>query len=419
MALKSVVFYPLSFSADWFQKREIKEDTVDSAFSSSTNPQFPERKLYKPVETLLETGFCLDNIKTGDSTIPSAGRGAFANRDMTAGAILAPVPVLPITKREAMDITRLRHISEGVSIPFTTRQLLLNYCYGHPKSSVLLFPYSPMVNLINHSSKRTNVKLQWSSHNKLHKDLSLEQLRQINSNTSAALTPGGLLLELVATRDIAEGEELLLDYSNLWEEAWKRHVEEWEPYQGDYAPAYVFDEAVSVLGTQEEMQSKRLYPQNLITSCFYRYDTEDPALVKQFQRSKTSQNITTNQWRFSPGIFELRYLRPCTVMQRLEVETPKPQGDNNQQEQQKQPTENADAAAEPVYYYTVVIRNRYGLLPRERIPTGHMHVVTRVPRHAIRFTDRIYTTDQHLTGAFRHEIGLGDDIFPSQWMDLA
>ena len=82
----------------------------------------------------------------------------------------------------------------------------------------------------------------------------------------------------------------------------------------------------------------------------------------------------------------------------------------------REEVEGTPEGEEPIFLYTVVVRNRYGLRPEERIPAGHMHVVAKVPRRAIRFTDKIYTTDQHLPGAFRHEIGL--EIFPEEWMDL-
>ena len=46
----------------------------------------------------------------------------------------------------------------------------------------------------------------------------------------------------------------------------------------------------------------------------------------------------------------------------------------------------------------------------EMIPKSELHIVTHVPRSAIRFVDVQGTTDQHLEGAFRKEIGL--DVFP-------
>lgn len=41
--------------------------------------------------------------------------------------------------------------------------------------------------------------------------------------------------------------------------------------------------------------------------------------------------------------------------------------------------------------------------------------VVNTPREAIRFVDKPYKSDQHLDSAFRHEIGIPDDIFPLHW----
>ena len=56
--------------------------------------------------------------------------------------------------------------------------------------------------------------------------------------------------------------------------------------------------------------------------------------------------------------------------------------------------------------------------PNKRIPSHEKQIVTHVPREAIRFSDKLYTTDQHLEYAFRHPIGMPDDIFPLQWKNL-
>lgn len=92
------------------------------------------------------------------------------------------------------------------------------------------------------------------------------------------------------------------------------------------------------------------------------------------------------------GLFELHNLRPCNILQR-------------QHSKSKKGTT-----------FTVQIRNRNGLNEVERLPKGAVHIVTHVPRHAIRFSDRIYSTDQHLENAFRHAIHFAD--FPEQWLDL-
>ena len=36
-------------------------------------------------------------------------------------------------------------------------------------------------------------------------------------------------MELVATRIIEKNKEVVLDYSNKWEQSWSRHVQNWEP----------------------------------------------------------------------------------------------------------------------------------------------------------------------------------------------
>jgi hypothetical protein len=59
--------------------------------------------------------------------------------------------------------------------------------------------------------------------------------------------------------------------------------------------------------------------------------------------------------------------------------------------------------------------NRPGLDKHERIPNNEIHIVTHVPRAAIRFSDKPGTTDQHLPGAFRHEIGLPESLVPEAW----
>jgi hypothetical protein len=42
----------------------------------------------------------------------------------------------------------------------------------------------------------------------------------------------------------------------------------------------------------------------------------------------------------------------------------------------------------------------------------------RVPRSAIVFYDKPGMTDMHLPSAFRHLIGIPEEIFPKQWKNL-
>ena len=64
--------------------------------------------------------------------------------------------------------------------------------------------------------------------------------------------------------------------------------------------------------------------------------------------------------------------------------------------------------------YTVAMRDRFGLEEVDRIPRGEMHVVSNLPRSAIRFSSKIFTTHMQMPNAFRHHIELSNDNFPPQ-----
>ncbi|CAJ1958726.1 unnamed protein product [Cylindrotheca closterium] len=317
---------------------------------------------------LIQTGYCLDNIKPKKSRIKDAGRGAFATRDFEEGTIVAPVPVLPIS-RAALEF----EASDGSP----TYQLLLNYCFGSKDDpSTLFYPFGPWINLINHYPK-TNVKLQWR--NQKVPSASKDSVDMMMMMT----------MELVATKDIKAGEELFLDYGSSWEEAWHQHRQNWEPVTDHYSPGYVVDDTIRLLRTESE-QKDHPYPPNIDTSCFYRYSDrtgEEKASIKK----DSSDKVQTFQWKATKGLYDPKFLRPCKVLQRKET-------------------------AKGRSGYAVRMFNRPGLDEAERIPKGEMHLVTHIPRNAIRITDKPGTTDQHLPGAFRHEINLPDDVFTTEFM---
>ena len=100
-------------------------------------------------EWLQRHGTCGDHIRAGLSTLPQAGHGAFASRYLPEGTVVAQLPLIHVTNRSRLN---MYHFSkedptrpspeEGQRPP----QLLLNYCYGHNESTLLLCPYGPIVN---------------------------------------------------------------------------------------------------------------------------------------------------------------------------------------------------------------------------------------------------------------------------------
>jgi len=371
----------INYGPNWFQERRDRQKLI------TVEPRRQARSL----QWLRHHGRCLDNIRPGRSLNKDAGRGAFAARALPAGSIVAPVPVLAITDRRALDIVREKE--DGTTVPL--KQLLLNYCLGHKDSSVLLYPYGPGVNLINHGGgKLANVRLRWSKFepNPIQRNVSLLDLYQWQLPHSVQAPK--FLMELVALRDIQPKEELLLDYGADWVAAWMQHLQSWNPDDDKdrepYVPSYVMEDAVKALRLEHELE-KVPYADNVFTSCFYRYSDNAAAALNLNQRTHSA--VTTFEWKQTRGIFEMTHLRPCKILQR-------------------------QRDAKGKLMYTVQIQNRFGLAPVERLPPKAVHIVTNVPRHAVRFSDKIYTTDQHLEYAFRHEIGVPDELFPDAWKDL-
>ena len=175
---------------------------------------------------ILNKGYCLDNIREGASSIEGAGRGAFATRSLEQGSIIAPAPLLHIRDSSSLD-TDKTHTN-------ASSQLLLNYCFGHGKSEVLLCP-TTHVTLINHNSNVPNAEIRWSkpSQNRVDAEinfrtlgldevssLGIESWREFNAK---------LAFEVVATKHIEEGEEIFLDYGPDWEIALSEHTRGWTP----------------------------------------------------------------------------------------------------------------------------------------------------------------------------------------------
>jgi hypothetical protein len=113
------------------------------------------------VEWLQKYGWCIDNLRVGQSTIADAGRGAFARRSFQAGEVVVPVPLQSFKDRAVFQVTQ-------------PEQLYVNYCLQPKNSKMIFYPYGPIFNLINHpytttgEHKEPNVHLQWSSSNLSH-----------------------------------------------------------------------------------------------------------------------------------------------------------------------------------------------------------------------------------------------------------
>lgn len=158
----------------------------------------------RTLEWLEENARCMDNIRPGNSTVEQAGRGAFATRHIPNGGLVAPGPVLHVHDKAVLNLYGVGEYGDRDLNDVVGTQLILNYCFGHRESTVILCPYTSPSAYINHNGESPNAKVVWAAestpnHNQkwLEEDVHfLKQMAMI-----------GLSLNFVATRDILPGEE--------------------------------------------------------------------------------------------------------------------------------------------------------------------------------------------------------------------
>jgi len=322
-----------------------------------------------------------------------------------------PSPVLQIDRKTVED-----------SI-FSTRQklptLVYNYCFGHEQSSMLLCPYVTAVALINHSSTIHNAKLVISDR------ADPDVLQTKPSVLLQKLLPMGIVFEIVASREIAPGEEILIDYGPGWQYAWDMHSSKWkQEYYHDFSPTLV-NETFSTHSTciledlhpdSNEKQSVPVCMQKIVTDLHIKY----VATSKESNHSNLSETA-------------------CFYYHEQD-EVPKSHN-KFQQEMRIWPWRSGNSKTATVggLYPCWLLSQHYGnytaIVHMERLiatekPTVHTFLVSNVPSNAIRIVTKDWL---HLSAVdhrrketrsksplpLRHYIGIPDDAFPSRWKDLA
>jgi SET domain len=335
---------------------------------------------------LHEHGTCADHIREGVSTIRQAGRGAFATRSLPEGAVVSAMPLIQIINKNVLEMYTFEDIKTK-KLRQRTRigyQMIINYCYGHLNSTMLLCPYGPIVNLVNHNQTRANVKLKWADPDRGNHEP--EMLAKAVNEFEADRT-AKLAMELVAIRDILEGEEILLDYGDSWERAWQKHVEDWNIEGAEnYVSSYMLNAEEITMRTEYEQLSEP-YPGNINLEC-------DSRIWKRI--NETLFHTTYAIDIIKPDNYEywtcdvLRYrVVNGTTLYTVVVTRPK------DKKKKKTPPK-----------------------PDEPPPERYLKLID-IPRMAIRFTDRPYTSDMFLQEAFRHHIGIPDSLFPKAWMNFS
>mmetsp|Transcript_6776 Transcript_6776/g.11044 ORF Transcript_6776/g.11044 Transcript_6776/m.11044 type:complete len:673 (+) Transcript_6776:77-2095(+) len=377
----------------------------------------------RSLEYLEEKGKCVDNIVPKKSTIPHAGRGAFATRFIPKGGLVAPAPLVHIADKSKVNMYAEMRGPNGNIIRdeknMVHKQIILNYCFGHPNSTLLLFPYSSNVVYINHHSTEYNAKLRWTNDFDFyhHKDWLEKSVDFLEDQWTA-----GLMLEFVATRDIQPGEEVFIDYGEEWQKAWDEHVKKWHPTSkesdyndltwwtkktetanGDYISASEMNSNEDVpIRTLAEQQSNP-YPHSLGIECYantnhhaeYLFTPKTTPVYRRQYDEETDMAVMDG---------DEYHMVNCQIVERYE----KGEADSSDDDENK---------TNHKYLYVVEV-------DVERSVDGddtsfHEHyLITDVPWNAIKFVEKPYTSDIFLKNAFRHEMKIPDEIFPKSWTNV-
>jgi hypothetical protein len=407
-AMTNLPRYPWS-EVEAFVEKELKAKDAEDDEPVSIVRHFIRKQAIQSLDWLNEWGYCQDHIKPAPSTLASAGRGAFATRDIPKGYVAGYAPLVHIGQwgREIFDITYSN--VGGVEGERHTYDLVINYSFGHGNSSVMLTPYGGMVNYINHASgDKANVKVRWPDRPLVaHKPEWLEQDIPYLRDTIEKI---GLSFEYVALRDIKEGkafvfvlvwcfavclfacfgvfgvlvvyyvlvltvnlcdrltgEEVFMDYGPEWEAAWEEHVKNWKPI--DNAETYVHSTEWTepYLRTFEELKTNP-YPDNLHTMCVESYAGGEKG-----------------GYAFTPILHETTFRKYCDVTARR-------------------------ADGQGGYFYDIDLK-------LDEDDDESWVLVKNVDATGVQLYDKPFTQDWHMPNTFRHEIAIPDDVIPPTWLN--
>ena len=341
----------------------------------------------RDVTWIEENGLCLDLIRPGKSTISQAGRGAFSRSHIKKDSIISPVPLNTINDSDNMLMYELIEDEEGDWVRKDDKpigkQLLLNYCFGHHDSKLLLCPMTNAV-LINHCSSRAsggdhcgnegpNAKITWASPSWDHTTAEWlgKSLEEIHAATK--LGHRGLSFEVVATRDIKPGEEIFVDYGIHWEQAWNDHVLNWQTNDsnaGHIAVRSMIDNKLNHFRTVDELEDDP-YPDNVLQVCLFKGCSDEESEEENEEKEINGNFIMSAK----TGIETEESLYPCDILNKFSSSR-----------------------------FTVRIHCPY-----------EKYVVTNYSNENLTFRMNGYASDQHLSTAFRHFIEIDDAIFPKEW----
>merc|ERR1712127_246089 len=239
-----------------------------------------------------------------------------------------------------------------------------------------------MGTLINHGGAKANAHLEWTDvDDKFQND---NYIFNSNEDELADVAGHSMIMKVVADRAIAEGEEITIDYGSSWQTAWDEWEASWKNERKGKPHPLMADDLKKMyknkpLETEETLKTNP-YPENVFVGCYVVTQEFDDGQAMIHQEYGTEINNFMSPT--APEEFDAHFLYHVDVLDRKESE-------------------------ESFYEYTV--RASLGSEVNEFAD------VLNVPHEVCTFFNREYTSDIFIDGAFRHHIGLPDEMVPSIW----
>jgi len=494
-------------------KNDNSIDDLPSVLDVADAMYFVSKPAPKSTRELQETGICLDHIVAGysetkleldeeekeegtdsdnESLNQTIGRGAMANRFLAKGELIVPVPFLHLVDRSLFEKYKGKTDTNDDDDDDDddddnningNDELLLNYCFGHSESTLILCPITNAV-LVNHCSDRNgrfpcgkdncngnsngnkndddssnnhcttntnankgpNAYYRWASESEWDKNTKNTLHMTLDEMSNHVQQHRMLSMEIVASRDIQEGEEIFIDYGEKWEEAWLKHVQNWQDdknYDSDSSSwsssltAFELNHWTndSYFGEYENDQDPLFYGDlranvpavsksgRFMATCWYQtmiynrdsergIDDEDALSWEELSDQEILDKYAVSVGPDSEQAFE-HYndnppgsygdFWPCSV---ISEEEPLDEGKDVDGD-----------GGDDRYVVRIFPSNfhpkKYGHSYYEDIAT--QLVLRDYPRSSIKFVTVPYKGDQHHPKAFRHHIEIRDEIFPEQW----
>jgi len=329
----------------------------------------------RSLDYLENHGRCLDNIRPGKSSIPHAGRGSIATRFIQKDSYVSIAPLMNIPDRDVLNMyadkqdPKTGREMRDLSKP-TGHQLLLNYCFGHKSSSLLLCPYDPGTPYVNHNSESPNAKFVWSDDPIYHNSSWLDEPVSYFDNVWHT----GLAFEYIAISDIKPGDEITVDYGPEWEEVWTKHIQQWQSPKGAesyFSPQELNENPSLPIPTHDE--DNTLIGENIDAWCHFSFGS-----VRKDKHVWRERDMSANEHLVK------------RIIDRTLTQLPYGQS----------------------YIYTLE------LVDETDGDESGLYIVKNVPRKALSFYQKNYRSDMFIKGVFRHEMMIPDAMFPDAWKNI-